>query len=160
MDGKHMEWTTPVGFVVRQRYFKRKPKRIDVPYWDKKEKCVKTRKFVIRVTTKNIDKGRVNRAVVANFIHSMDAAAMYETANIFLKNQQNLAVIHDCFGAPAGDIALLEHHARIGLYYTHAGGEMWRYHSYFEKELDDNLHKPLQGKFDIQRVLKAFEAYI
>lgn len=156
-SNKHVQWKTPSGFIVRQRYFREKSKKVELP------KCKnKKRFFRIREKTNAVNNNKSQDGITANFIHSLDAAALILTIRRAMDGgKKNFAVIHDCFGAPHGDIDAIARCARAGLIQAHDGYPLSEYHKSFcnglpEKTLPD---PPSMGSFDINDVWGASYAF-
>lgn len=112
--GLPIQWKTPVGFPVVQRYQKFKTKRLWLSLTDR---VIQLR---IREEIPLIDKQRQANGVAPNFVHSMDAAALMGTVCSCLEEGvSSFAMIHDSYGTHAADTSALAAHLRaafVGLY--------------------------------------------
>jgi DNA-directed RNA polymerase len=96
-DGKTLKWVTPSGFPVNMHYFVRASREIKT--------CL------VRLTIREpIDKTAIDgsaqvRGIVANFIHSLDAAHLVATVNGCLDDgMSSFQFIHDSYGCHVGRI--------------------------------------------------------
>ena len=89
-DDKYVEWTTPLGFRVRQRYFATKMQRIQTLLGDK------ISWINYHLPLEGVDKQRQANAISPNFVHSLDASVAQKTA-LMAKVQgiDSLAMVHD-----------------------------------------------------------------
>jgi DNA-directed RNA polymerase len=92
-QGQFLEWTSPSGFPVANRYQVPNVKRV---------KCLRDK---IRVdyrvadgATHEIRRGKVKHAAAPNFVHSMDAAHLVKVVNAAVSEGiTDLLTVHDCF---------------------------------------------------------------
>ena len=103
-NGKSMCWTTPSGFYVKQDYPQLEDRRVKTKIGDS----------IIAVTTKREGpEGQINRrkqvnSIVANYIHSLDAAALHISVNTAVEyGIKDFALIHDSYGVHAADVELM-----------------------------------------------------
>ena len=102
-NNRPMVWTTPSGFYVRQDY----------PSMDAKRVKTKIGDSTVVVTKRVKSERRVNRrksanGIVANYIHSMDAAALHISVNTAQAyGIKDFALIHDSYGVHAADVELM-----------------------------------------------------
>ena len=105
-EGLPVNWNTPIGFLVSQAYI------------NMKEYRVKTRlgASIIRLTVKEegeerkIDKRRQRNGISPNFVHSLDAAAMFRSICLAMDaGVSSFMMIHDSYGVPASDAASMAH---------------------------------------------------
>ena len=99
--GKWLEWTTPVGFIVKQLIWETKEKRIETKLCERTD-------FVLREPINKIDKLKMKSSAAPNFVHSMDASHLVLVVNA-LKEQgiTDISCIHDSFGVHAGRVPIL-----------------------------------------------------
>ena len=83
---EYVEWTTPSGFVVRQRYFKKKVERIQLQLLGRCDLSVAVE------DGKEVDINRHKAATAPNLIHSLDASLLHLAVRSF---DQPIALIHD-----------------------------------------------------------------
>ena len=91
-EQKAVDWTTPLGFRVRQKYRNTKPMKIETLLG---EKVSHVRWFE---PTTELDKVRQANGISPNFVHSLDASVAQQTAN-YAKEQgiRSLGMVHDSF---------------------------------------------------------------
>jgi DNA-directed RNA polymerase len=103
-EGLPITWVTPVGFPVSQAYRDFRPYR------------VKTRlgASVVRLMLKDegesagIDQRRQRNGISPNFVHSLDAAAMFQSIHLARKEGVSaFMMVHDSYGTHAADAATL-----------------------------------------------------
>ena len=95
--GIEPDWRTPSGFHVFQINRRSRCKHIQTRLFGG------ARFFVnMNVEVPQIDIGRHTRGIVANLVHSMDAAHLVMSINA-LPEGQPFGVVHDCFQVRPGD---------------------------------------------------------
>ena len=82
----HVEWTTPSGFVVKQRIMKKKVERLDLQLLGRCQLSVATDE------TNDVDLSRHKAATAPNLIHSLDASLLHLAVRSF---DEPIALIHD-----------------------------------------------------------------
>ena len=93
----HLEWETPTGFIVEQKEYEYKSRRI-------KTQLLGNTRFTIAEETKTLDVHKMQSSSAPNFVHSMDASHLVLAVNAFLDaGFSGIAVIHDDFGTHACD---------------------------------------------------------
>lgn len=149
-SGHGVCWTAPSGFPVLQESWELDKDEIsagliEVVIYTRKEPAVR-------------DVSAQERKIVANFIHSLDAAHLTLTiCRLHSEELRHFGVVHDCFAVHACDVDQLREEF-VGMYRIPQGG-----HSLLEKfqvaqplvakkELDP---PPPRGNFDIERVLES-----
>ncbi len=98
---QHVSWTTPLGLRCQQSYMRGKTRsvelnsggRISVAVWE---------------ATDKVDSRRSRNGLAPNYIHSLDASAMFHTTNL-LKTQgvNDFRMIHDDYGVHAAHAVTL-----------------------------------------------------
>jgi DNA-directed RNA polymerase len=100
--GLPIQWTTPSGFPVVQRYQKYKSKQVQTYLTGRKLQ------FRINEETPLIDRKRQANGVSPNFVHSMDASALAITvATSVPLGITDFAMIHDSYGTHAANTGVL-----------------------------------------------------
>jgi DNA-directed RNA polymerase len=98
--GTFMQWVTPSGFPVANRYRKSKTTRVRLPFLGSN----------LTISDGYLDepkKDKVLNSAVANVTHSMDSSHLTLSVNgAAFGGITNVMVIHDCFGAMAPDVWL------------------------------------------------------
>jgi len=112
-------WETPAGLKLRYQQIKFESKVI-------KNKLIKTSKpITISIPTDKIDKIKMLRSFMPNFIHSLDASNVHLLLkDLSIKNKIPLYTIHDCFASTPNNIELLElkvKEAFINIYFKDKG---------------------------------------
>jgi len=97
--GAYMQWVTPSGFPVDNRYRKSNAPRVRLPFLGQS----------VTIADGYIDQPRKQKVIdsaVANFVHSRDAAHLALSVNAAVDREiTNIMTIHDCFGALAPDVS-------------------------------------------------------
>ena len=89
---RHVEWETPSGFIVVHHYNKITTKRSISHLFKNKE-------LVFFTATDDVNKRSASQAIAPNFIHSLDAAHMFNTITVLLSmGIFSLSMIHDSYG--------------------------------------------------------------
>lgn len=155
-EGLPVNWTTPDGFYVEQRYFKTERHRVKTNIdgeiifaWTRDE-------------TQELDKRTMTQAIAPNWVHSMDAAALRLYVNrAQFKGIQHFAMVHDSYGTVAADVPAMRDALR------EAFVEMYEDHDVlaeFRQEIADmlspeNLEQlpevPQKGDLDLTQVLES-----
>jgi Autographiviridae RNA polymerase len=100
-SGKHIEWISPSGFPVRQRYFVFESKPVETAL--KKNQNPRKRRFRKQTDTINVISS-IN-GLSPNLIHSIDAAMLHKVVCRCADAGINqIAVIHDSFAVPVPDV--------------------------------------------------------
>src|SRR5262249_11937426 len=94
-QNRFLEWRTPAGFPVSNRYTKSKTTRINLPFLGQM--------VTIAIGYTNEPKvPKIKDAVTANFVHSMDAAHLVLSVNAAVVDGiTNIMTVHDCFATLA-----------------------------------------------------------
>jgi DNA-directed RNA polymerase, mitochondrial len=136
--GTFMQWVTPTGFPVANRYRKSKTRRVRLPFSG---------------SSLTIADGYLNEPIrqkvldsaVANVTHSMDSSHLALSVNVAVFGGiTNVMVIHDCFGAMAPDVRLFANLRRHEL--------MWMYLDYNPLTQLGGTPPPPDPDFDILAV--------
>ena len=106
-DGGHLRWTTPAGLRVTQRYMKKFGDTVEVTIDGVR------RRLLLKVNGEELDKSRMVTSIVANFVHSLDAAHLMRTIEYALQQDVGaFAAVHDSYGTHAGSMQILAHELR------------------------------------------------
>jgi DNA-directed RNA polymerase len=154
--GRDIEWTTPVGLHVVQRYRKTQTKRLDLWFGS-----INYRPCFAAETDKPNVEGHRN-GISPNFIHSMDGAHLIKIALHFSRPGLCLGVVHDSFSTHACNVDYMRDVVR-GEFVAMYGDTDWL--SVFYKDLVaanpdlDIPAPPTQGGLDVAEV-KASDYFI
>jgi hypothetical protein len=95
---KYMQWVTPSGFPVDNRYRQSDTRRVRLPFLGQSA-------TIADGYTDQPRKQKVIDSAVANFVHSGDAAHLALSVNAAVERGiTNIMTIHDCFGTLAPDV--------------------------------------------------------
>lgn len=93
-----VQWTTPDGLPVVQKYMAKKPKRLDITVAGRRMRNQFT------VATDKVDPRKMGSSISPNVIHSLDATHIRMVALAAdHEGIHSLAMIHDSFGCHAAD---------------------------------------------------------
>lgn len=140
---EELEWTTPSGFVVRQRLMKPEVKVIDLQLLGRCQLAVADGE------TDQVDKSRHKAATAPNLIHSLDASLLHLA---FQKFTKPFTVIHDSVLCRATDMAILNQLVRD------AYAELFAKRDYlteFASQIGAVDAPPIIGDFDPEAVLNS-----
>ena len=92
-------WTVPTGFRVVQDYRKAQFKRLSTQGF--------TIKYYLPVDGERpVNRQKQELGVIANYVHSMDAAHLIKVVNRLVENDiRHIGVVHDSYGVHAGNVA-------------------------------------------------------
>jgi DNA-directed RNA polymerase len=130
-----VEWVVPgTGFLVKQNYTHQKDSQVDTMLLGRLYKPV------VKVDTDQPHRVKQCNAVSPNVVHSLDAAALMLTVvDAKQHGVQCFALVHDSYGAPAGDCAVLARSTRqcfVTLYTKHE--VVSSLHQSFQRSLVDH----------------------
>lgn len=134
--GQCVEWTVPgTGFWVKQHYTRQKDTQVETMLLGK------VYKPLVRQCTGKPHAVKQANAVSPNVVHSLDAAALMLTVkDAKMHGVTCFAMVHDSYGAPAGDCAILARSTRQCFVQL-----------YTERDVVASLHQ------DFQRVLEPHQ---
>lgn len=149
---KHLEWTTPTGFVVIQEEFETKSQNVRTALQG-------VQRFIYNEPTTKINVNRMRNASAPNFVHSLDASHLTMAVNECISQGINsIAVIHDSFGTHAGRTEEL----RYNLLKTFT--DLYKFNDPLadflldcEEIMGDEIEAdlPLKGDLDINEVMES-----
>lgn len=94
-------WTTPTGFRVMQDYRKPEFTRLVI-------KAYSVRYYLPVDGKRPVNKSKQELGIIANFVHSMDAAHLIKVVNAVVSSGvKDIAVIHDSYGVHAHSVPLM-----------------------------------------------------
>jgi DNA-directed RNA polymerase len=97
-----INWTTPSGFLVMQRYPNIEARRVKTKIGDV---CVK---LTLNGDKPTLDKRKQAQAIAPNFVHSLDASALMLTIQLcHARGITAFSAIHDSYGTLAADMDTL-----------------------------------------------------
>lgn len=150
-EKKHLEWVTPIGFPVQQRYKKKKSLRIDTNL----EYVRLTISY--QVAEEKVDTVDSLKGFCPNLVHSYDSSHLMSTVNR-LSDQGviDFGMVHDSFATHAGHAEKLFYTLRTTFIEQYRGNvveSIWQ-------ELQEKLGQPLPhpdplGTLDVTRVMES-----
>ncbi|MCT4535785.1 DNA-directed RNA polymerase [Halodesulfovibrio sp.] len=148
-----IEWTTPTGFKVTQRYSKSRQKRFT-------SHVGKEIQVYYREDTAKTDANGMKNALAPCFVHSLDASHMVKTINACLADGiESFAMIHDSYATHACDTDALNHHIRDTFVEMYSGNFLEDFLKQLLQQVDipveDLPEKPARGSFDLALVRTA-----
>ncbi|CAH2399612.1 DNA-directed RNA polymerase [Mesorhizobium escarrei] len=153
-QGVSVQWETPSGFIAKQDYRKQKQGRVETKLLGK------VLKFTDWTDTDQPDTRRHGSSISANYVHSMDAAAMILTAQrLANRGVTSFAMIHDSYGTHACDTSVLAKVLREVFIEMYQPDQLRRLRGDFvnrmtglKKQLEPS---PERGDLDLSRVIDA-----
>lgn len=123
-EGRPVEWVTPTGFTVKQRYMKLRQREIEAKLDGRRIRPLLTE------PTSALDANRNANAVSPNWVHSLDASHLVETVVLARDNGiASFGAVHDSYATLAADANLMYHCLRkafVSLYASNDVAEMIR----------------------------------
>jgi len=112
-------WTTPAGVKIKYQ-------QIKFDSFVTKNKIINISKpITISIPTNKINKVKMLRSFMPNFIHSLDASNVHLLLHKLIKNEQiPVYTVHDCFASTANNMSILEHNVKkafIDIYFSEEG---------------------------------------
>ncbi len=106
-DGLPIRWTTPSGFMVVHQYIDVVGKKLDVTIGGVRHQ------LTLSVDGAKLDKRKQVSAIVANYVHSLDAAHLVRTVKYAREaGVMAFAMVHDSYGTHAGTMDVLHRELR------------------------------------------------
>jgi DNA-directed RNA polymerase len=129
---KQIRWVTPAGSLVKQEYFDTEESTIKTfSYGETKVNRYYTKR---ERTTKKIKERKMQTALAANTVHSLDAALLQLAIANF--SDTPFTTVHDCVYGPSGTLRQLVEHIKDAFYEVVSGNFL--YEMLEENELEDN----------------------
>ena len=150
-EKKHVEWVTPIGFPVQQRYKKKKSLRIDTNL----EYVRLTISY--QVSEEKVDTVDSLKGFCPNLVHSYDSSHLMSTVNRLAdQGVTDFGMVHDSFATHAGHAEKLFYTLRTTFIEQYRGNvveSIWQ-------ELQEKLGQPLPppdplGTLDVTRVMES-----
>lgn len=149
-----IKWTTPSGFVARQRYERIKMLTVTSRVGKKKVKVMYAK------NTGKLNERKQASAIAPNFVHSLDASHMMLTVDALLNESDfmpSFFMIHDSFGTYAGQLDALDAAIREQFVSMYNDNQFEKFVN--QVELSDEQRAsvtiPEFGDFNMQDVKKA-----
>ena len=115
--GTYLQWITPSGFPVENRYRESRAPSVRMPFSGREHK-------IADGYTDKPKKRKINDSAAANFVHSYDAAHLARSVNeANARGITNIMTIHDCYGCLAPDVtefALIRRKQLVDMYGSEA----------------------------------------
>lgn len=156
-----LNWITPSGLHITQRYLKMKKKVVSVNLFGK------TKKFVIRKNEKDLNQNKQVQAIIPNIIHSLDASHLI---NLILSAKKDnfhpIISVHDCFGTLPNKMKYLDFKVKTEFINIYSQSNfLINFHERFIQNIKDNQFEIVNkdGKsfvvFDKGRNKRLFDIY-
>ena len=152
---KIIKWTSQLGMLVEQRYWKPKTKTCRVPFVEPNRVNISS-----WVEANGIDRAKQSRAFAANFIHSLDATFMMRVMLACKTADIPVAAAHDAFWCLPSDMERLngipDGILHREFYELHSTRILDQLHTQLETHYGMNL-PPAEyvGALSVQQVLKS-----
>ena len=150
--GKHnepLQWTTPSGLLVQQKYMAAKVKRIRMHYLSDVQMDIK-----INVDDDvELDTKRMANALSPNVLHSMDASHM-AMATLHAKDHgvTNVAGVHDCFVTTPAEMEQLRDSVRAAFAALYSESWLDSLSNQLARRRGAELPCPVTGQLDLSQV--------
>jgi DNA-directed RNA polymerase len=106
-EGIGLQWETPTGFPVLQRYLKHESKAVTL--WTGEKVSKRSNIRIVQPNENELDTARMRNGVAPNYVHSLDAACLMKTIeNMMQFGITNFCVIHDSFGTLPSDVDAMQ----------------------------------------------------
>jgi DNA-directed RNA polymerase len=131
-----INWETPAGLNINYQQIKFNSKVIT------NNLIQESKAITIAIPTDKIDKVKMLRSFMPNFIHSLDASNVHLLIN-YLSTEYNISfyTIHDCFASTPNNMGILENTVKkafIDIYFKDEG-YLLKAHKKFIQEIKDNF---------------------
>jgi DNA-dependent RNA polymerase len=137
-----MEWLTPSGFPVANRYRKSKLERVVLPFLGQKV-------TIAEGYTDEVRRQKVKNSAVANFTHSLDAAHLVRSVNAAVDaGVTNIMTVHDYFGALAPDARKFARIRRFALAHMYRDNPLVALWQHNVRRGANDLPLPTMGNLD------------
>mgnify|MGYP000412503149 FL=1 len=149
-----MEWKTPTGFPVQQRYFKKRTKRLNTHLDNKKIELDYDDEIAV------VDSRRYKSSSSPNFVHSMDASALTLTVNKCTdQGVTQFAMIHDSYGTYSPQMNIMSECLRESFVELYTSKD-WLYELWIEakRKLPTDAvlpSPPTKGNLNLKEVLSS-----
>ena len=152
-------WNTPSGLKIKYQQIKYESKVVS----NKLNISKRNKPITISIPTDKIDKIKMERAFMPNFIHSLDASNVHLLLYSLINNPIPTYTIHDCFASTPNNLLLLERRVKdafIDIYFKEEG-YLAKTHEYIINQISNiyEIHKE-NGKMYINKERKILEARI
>lgn len=149
-----MDWVTPTGFLVQQRYFKKSSQQLET--WLDNRKV----RLKVEEDTQTVDRKRYKSSSSPNLVHSMDASALTMTVNrCYADGIEEFAMIHDSFGTHSPNMDALNKHIREAFVALYQDNDiLGNLYSKALADLPTGVDVPVpptKGGLDLQQVLTS-----
>lgn len=151
-DNKGVQWHSPSGLLVHQKYLDQKKSRIQLKYLSDVYLDIRT-----NVDTQEVDTRKMSLAISANILHSFDASHMaLSTIHASIKGVENIAGIHDCFVTTPSEMSELRNSVRQTFADMYSENCLSKLKAELKAQLTDNQIKhlpsePMLGELDVEQ---------
>lgn len=151
-SNKHITWTTPLGFPVRQWYPKFGSRTIRTTIGEK------YRQLALRYAKEGACLRRMKAAFAPNYIHSLDASAMMRTVSLATeRGVSSMATVHDSYASVAADSQTLAEATRDAYVSLFSGDLLADLRDQLQAQLPGEILPPLPsyGSLDINMLRES-----
>ena len=151
-DNKGVQWHSPSGLLVHQKYLDQKKSRIQLKYLSDVYLDIRT-----NVDTQEVDTRKMALAISANILHSFDASHMaLSTIHASIEGVENIAGIHDCFVTTPSEMSELRNSVRQTFADMYSENCLSKLKAELKAQLTDNQIKhlpsePTLGELDVEQ---------
>lgn len=146
-----VNWSTPDGFPVQQRYMETKSKKHFVWYGGRRVR------LTLREEGKGLDGRRQKLGIAPNYVHSLDACHLRAVVNRMYEAgvTTSFAMIHDSFGVHACDVDELHYAIRDEFIKLYSGNVLADMAEAMRPALGELPDVPADGDLDLEEVRRA-----
>ena len=151
-DNKGVQWHSPSGLLVHQKYLDQKKSRIQLKYLSDVYLDIRT-----NIDTQEVDTKKMSLAISANILHSFDASHMaLSTIHASIEGVENIAGIHDCFVTTPSEMSELRNSVRQTFADMYSENCLSKLKAELKAQLTDNQIKhlpsePTLGELDVEQ---------
>lgn len=154
-EGLPIRWVTPSGLMVVQDYREMVGKQLDVDVAGQRYR------MMLQNEGDKLDRRKQSAGISPNFIHSLDAAHMVRTVDYCLTaGITDFAMIHDSYGAHAGNADKLCYYLRRAFVDQYSGDVLGDFRQQLADQLTPELaaelpEMPPMGTLDLEGVMDS-----
>lgn len=149
-NGRGLWWNLPTGLRIAQHYLKESKRRVKTAAW--------TLEIRDQAGVPRLDKKKQRDSIVANLVHSLDAAHMMRTV-LLLKERgiEAFAMVHDGYGVHPGNVDAMNRTLREAFVELHEAFTLSSLAAQFRQQLPDVVMPPppRPGGLHIRSVLES-----
>lgn len=150
-----LEWTSPLGFPVLQRYLKMRSAIIRTKVGD----TTRSTRFKLAEKGEHLDRRKQAQGVAPNFVHSLDAAVLMASVNrAHAQGVRHFSMVHDSYGVLPADAPIMARCLREACVAIFREPVLEQFRSHIQSNLPEGVTLPPVpegGDFDLEAVLRS-----